>query len=144
PKPAGGSGRGTGGSGRGRPNGRPAPKRRRYEDDDDYDHDRRADDYDDEDYAPPRPRRAGGEGDGAAVAALVLGVLALFPGCCCGVLAAPVGISAVVTGIIGLKSYNNKGMAVTGLVLGALSLCLSGVMLVAGVGNAILDPNRFK
>src|SRR5215213_1683344 len=70
----------SGGGGRGRSTDRPAPKRRRRDDDDDFD------DYD------PRPyRRSRGEGDGAATASLVLGIIALFPGCCCGFLGAPIG-----------------------------------------------------
>jgi predicted Zn finger-like uncharacterized protein len=142
-----GADRSSGGSGRSRPADRPAPKKRRRDDDDDYEHDRRrrrADDDDDFDDYDPRPYRRAGEGDGAATASLVLGILAVFPGCCCGVLGAPIGLSAVVTGIIGLKSQNNKTMAIVGLVLGALSLCLAVVGFLAGMGNAMFNPNRMN
>lgn len=138
PRPGGSSGGGRSGSGR-----KPAPRGRRYEDDD-YEHDRR-DDYDDEDYSPPPPRRAGGEGDGLATASLILGILALFPGCCCGIVGAPLGLSAVITGVFGLKSQNNKGLAIAGLVLGALALVVTGFAFLFGMGNAMFGPNnRFR
>lgn len=146
-------GAGTGssaGSGRGRSTDRPAPKRRRRDDDDDDERDRRRrrrrdeDDDDDDDFDyDPRPYRRGGQGDGAATASLVLGILAVFPGCCCGFLGAPIGISAVVTGVIGLKSQNNKGQAVAGLVLGILSLCWAAFSILANVGNMMLN-NRMN
>ena len=123
------------GSGRGQAPRRPPPRRRRR---DDYD--------DDEDYGPPpeRQRRGSGEGDGVATTSMILGILAVFPGCCCGLVGAPLALAAVITGVVGLKSQNNKGMAVAGLVMGGLALCWTGLAFVIGFGNAAFDPNRFR
>ena len=121
-------------SGSGR--GKPARKPRRDDDDDDYESDRRRpyedDDYDD--YAPPY-RRSDGAGDGAATASLVLGIIALVL-VCCWPLSLPLGLAATITGGLGLKSRNNKGMAVAGLVLGILSLCAAGMFLLFFAANA--------
>lgn len=137
---------GAGSSGRSKSADKPARKKRRDDDDDDYDHDRRRrDDDDDEDYAPPPPRRrGGGPGDGAATASLVLGIISVIPGCCCGLISIPTGIAAIVTGFVGLKSQSNKGMAVGGIVLGFIGLGIFGVSIFAGLGNAVLNPQQFR
>lgn len=139
-------GAGTGsaaGSGRGRPERRPAPRSRRR--DDDYeDRRRRDDDYDDDDYGPPPPRRSGAApGDGVAIASLVLGIISIVV-CCCYPISLPLGLSAAICGGLGLKSENNRSMAVVGMTLGILTLCLVGGMFLIGVGNAALNPNRFN
>jgi predicted Zn finger-like uncharacterized protein len=125
-------------SGRSRPS--TPPKRRRRDDDDDYDHDRRRDDDDFDDYAPPPPRSSSGgsPGDGAAVASFVMGLFALL-GCCCWPVAIPLGLAAAVSGGFGLKSRNNKGLAVAGLILGILSLFLSGGFIIGNIA-----PNQFR
>ena len=130
-----------------KPTDKPARKKRRDDDDDEYEHDRkrRDDDDDDEDYAPPPPRRSGsGPGDGAATASLVLGIVSIIPGCCCGLISIPAGIAAVVTGFVGLKSQTNKGMAVGGIVLGFIGLGIFGVSIFAGFGNVLLNPRQFR
>ncbi len=106
-------------------------RRRRDDDDDDYDHD----------YAPRR-RRSGG-GNGVAVWSLVLGIigaLSLFGscipvlpvGCCCGLSSLGCSIAAIITGIIGMKNPEGKGMATTGMVLGILTLLAIVVLFVIG------------
>ena len=153
-KPAAGSGGGS------RPAGRPAPKkrrgdesdddygsgrrrRRRDEDDDDYEHDRRReDDYDDDDYGPP-PYRAAGEGDGPATASMVMGIVSLVI-VCCWPLSLPLAIAAIVTGVVGQKSQTNKGQATAGLVLGVITLCVFGALIVVGLGDALFNRNRFN
>lgn len=135
------------GGGRSKSEDRPAKKKRRDDDDDDYDHDRRRrdDDDDDDDYAPPPPRRSGGgSGDGLATASMVMGITSIVLVCCCWPVSIPVGLCAAITGAIGIKSQNNKGMAVAGLVMGIISLCLTGVVITAGLGNAIINPNQFR
>jgi predicted Zn finger-like uncharacterized protein len=136
------------GSSRSKSEDKPAKKKRRDDDDDDdYEHDRRRrdDDDDDEDYAPPPPRRRGsGPGDGAATASLVLGIISIIPGCCCGLISVPTGIAAVITGVVGLKSQANKGQAVGGLVLGCIGLGLLVVRLLAGFGFAAFNQQQFR
>ncbi len=138
---------GTGGS-RSKSEDKPAKKKRRdNDDDDDYEHDRRRrdDDDDNDDYAPPPPRRrGGGPGDGAATASLVLGIISIIPGCCCGLISVPAGIAAIVTGFVGLKSQTSKGMAVGGIVMGFIGLGWFGISLLAGFGNAVLNQQQFR
>lgn len=129
-RPSGGSSGGGGGGGRTGsrpPSRRPAPRRRRRDDDDDdYEHDRRRDDdFDDYD---PRPYRSGGEGDGAAVASLVLGIISLIFFCCWPI-SGPLGLIATICGAIGMKSRDNKGLAVAGLTLGILGMVMAGLTL---------------
>lgn len=128
---------------------KPKPKSRRRDDDDDDDdrprrkRRRRRDDDDDDDYydAPP-PRRAGGS-NGLAVTSLILGILAIFPGCCC-YLWVPLSLGSIVTGSIGMKNENGKGMAIAGVVLGVIALLLYGSLAVIGFGLNMNDPNRFR
>jgi hypothetical protein len=74
----------------------------------------------------------------------VLGIVSIIPGCCCGLVSVPTGIAAVVTGFIGLKSPNNKGMAVAGIVLGFIGLGITLLGFLVGFGNAVLNPQRFR
>lgn len=98
------------------------PKRRRRDEDDD----------DDDDYEP-RPRRQSGGGNGLAITSLVLGILAFFPGCCC-YMWIPLSLGAIITGSIGMKNPNGKGMAIAGVVLGCCALALYAVLVVIGIG----------
>lgn len=77
---------------------------------------------------------------GKATAAMVVGIVS----CCIGFvpfigafLALPAGIVALVLGILGLKEVNRdptmfkgKGMAITGIVLGAIMVVLGAIMLI--------------
>lgn len=125
------------------PKPKPKPKRRRDTDDDDeYDHDRRPRDDDFDDYDDYRPSRASDSSgaDGLAVASLVLGILAL-PFVCCWPLGLPLAALAVVMGAVGLRSRDNHGLAVAGLVLGIVSACIVGFILTLGIGGGrLLGP----
>ena len=74
------------------------------------------------------------KGKGFAIAALVLGICA-FVFCWIPVLNWILGILAVVFGIIALVKKAKKGMAITGLVLGAVGLL---VAIISFFGLAIL------
>lgn len=74
---------------------------------------------------PPRGRR------GLAVAALVLGIVAILTLPLCG-LGTLVAIAGIIVGVIALSRQGGRGMAVTGIVLSAISL------IVAIVGAALL------
>jgi predicted Zn finger-like uncharacterized protein len=117
---------------------------RRDDEDDDYEHDRRrrGDDDDDDDYYSP-PARRGGGGNGLALTSLILGILAVFPGCCCGLLGLPLSLGAIVTGSIALKNPEGKPMAIIGIVLG---VCMIGLTVVAVVFNVGMGMNngRFR
>lgn len=112
-------------------------RRRRRRDDDD------GDDYD---YSPPGT--GGGGGTGLATTSMILGILSVlslpFSLCCCfGFLSFPLSLGAIVTGAIALKQPAGKGMAITGLILGFLTIAISILFLVVGFGGNAANFNRF-
>ena len=83
------------------------------------------------------PRRKRGEGG------TVLGILSLITGllgmmCCC---AGPVGLAlsgiAVMTGLLGLRGRDGRGLSIAGLVLGVVALALRGVGSALGWGGGM-------
>jgi predicted Zn finger-like uncharacterized protein len=122
-----------------RPKRRPKRRRRRDDEDDDYERDRRDEDEDDDYYSPPA--RRGGGGSGLAITSLILGITAFFPGCCC-YMWIPLSLGAIVTGSIGMKTQQGKGMAIAGVILGVCALALYGVLTVIGLGMNM--NNRFR
>ena len=74
---------------------------------------------------PPPPPTTGG----APLVALVLGVLSL-PATFCVPVGPVLSIGAIVSGILGLRSPVNRGMAATGIALGGLALILQIVFLL--------------
>lgn len=84
--------------------------------------------------APPDP------GAGQAVTSLVLGIISIvftfIP--CFGFVAIVTGIIGLVMGIIGRKSATRHGMAVTGIVLSAISLGLAVLFTALYIGLNIL------
>ncbi len=130
------------------------PARRRRDDDDDDD------DYD-HDYRPSR-RQSGGS-NGLAITSLILGILSILcllgsclggavpiAGCCCGLGSLGGSLGAIITGAIGMKNPQGKGMATGGLVLGVLTLLAIIVLFVIGFvigfGGAMNGggPNQFR
>ena len=73
---------------------------------------------------------------------MILGILAIFPGCCCGLLGVPLSIAAIVTGSIGMKNPEGKGMAIAGIVLGVVGLAFIVLAIILNVG--MNGANRFK
>ena len=84
--------------------------------------------------APPEP------GSGQAVTSLVLGIISIvftfIP--CFGFVAIVTGIIGLIMGILGRKSVSRHGMAVTGIVLSAISLGLVVLFTVLYVGLNVL------
>ncbi|WP_431951824.1 hypothetical protein [Actinacidiphila sp. bgisy167] len=95
-------------------------------------------------WAPPPPAR-NGVGVTAMVLAIVGAVLAVS--CFGAFLGLPLGIAAVVCGIVGLRftrrgEATNRAQAMTGLILGAVSIVLSAAMIalaVNGINNGWFD-----
>ena len=98
----------------------------------------------------PEPGRQ--QTNGVALAAMILGILALLglvfilPGFI-------LGLIALILGIMGLRRANaiagpgaRKGMAITGIVTGAISLILSALMLIFGfsVAKQLVDDGVFE
>jgi hypothetical protein len=113
------------------------PSRRRPEDDEDDRPSRRRprdEDEDEDDYRPRRRRRrpATQAGTGMATTSLVLGILSLPLGFCCGLFSLPVSILGLVFGGLGLKT-EGRSMAITGMVLSGLGLAMAIIMVVVGV-----------
>lgn len=81
--------------------------------------------------APAPQKRAGG----LAVSALVVGIAAFVFGWA-PVFGAIVGIVAIVLGVLALRKQQSKGMAITGLVLGAVA-ALTSISFAAGIGAAV-------
>jgi uncharacterized membrane protein len=84
-------------------------------------------------------RRPSEGGNATATWALVLGILSL-PCACCGLLSLPVSIGAIVTGSIGMKKEEGRGLAVTGLVLGIIGLILAIISVIVGLGMQANNP----
>ena len=100
-------------------------------------------------YAPEPGRQ---QNNGIALAAMILGILALLglvfilPGFI-------LGLIALILGIMGVRRANaiagpgaRKGMAITGIVTGAISLILSALMLIFGfsVAKQLVDDGVFE
>jgi predicted Zn finger-like uncharacterized protein len=128
---------------RSKPADPPQRKKRQRDDDDDYERDRRRDDYEDDDYyyAPPESRKNGG--NGVAIASLILGIISIFPGCCCGIFGLPLSIGAIVTGVIGMNSPGGRGMSVAGLTLGIISIGFAVLALILRIGLMANNPGQF-
>jgi hypothetical protein len=79
-------------------------------------------------------------GAGQAVTSLVLGIISIvftfIP--CFGFIAIVTGIIGLIMGILGRKSVTRHGMAVTGIVLSAISLGLSVLFTILYIGLNIL------
>lgn len=76
------------------------------------------------------------------IVSLVLGILSIVLICCYGGL--PFGIAALITGYLGMNNtnkdpmqYGGRGMAVTGLILGAISLLGSIVFILLAIAGSL-------
>jgi hypothetical protein len=101
---------------------------------------RRRDDEDD--YYPP-PRARGGDNT-LGLVSLICGILAIFPGCCCGVFAIPLSLGAIGTGAVALQQRNGKELAMAGLVCGIVSLGLIALRFFVPLGFLMFNPNAFR
>jgi hypothetical protein len=82
---------------------------------------------------------------GLAIGALVTGILAI-PGACCCYSSVPLGIAAIVMGVIAMnkakaspQTHGGKGMAIGGLVCGIVALAFTVLALVLHMGTAMMD-----
>lgn len=82
-------------------------------------------------YHPPSTVPPRMEDTGMSVAALVLGLFGLIAWCC-PVIGFPVGLLALIFGIIG-AGRGGRGMAAAGIVLGVIVLVLSGINAFLGI-----------
>ncbi len=67
-----------------------------------------------------------------AIVSLVLGIVSILAGCCC----APVPIAAIITGVIAkVKKKPGSGMALAGIITGAVGLVVAIVMVIVGIAS---------
>lgn len=92
----------------------------------------------DDDGGDDRTRRREPESQTVGTVALVTGIISLPMGCCCGVLSIPLSLTAIVTGILSLKTAG-RGMGLAGLIVGSLSLIFSLGMMVLGFGAQVMN-----
>lgn len=93
---------------------------------------------------PYYPEPSSADGAGAATASLVLGILGLICSIIpiIGLISWLLAPTALITGVIGLKSQSARGLAIGGLVTGGLALlvCLLWLLLfgaaIASIGSA--------
>jgi hypothetical protein len=82
---------------------------------------------------------------GLAVASMVCGILAIVPGCCCGLFGIPLSIAALVMGLISIGQINGsagqlggKGMAIAGTVCGGVGITLNIVGVIFNVTSEVM------
>jgi hypothetical protein len=104
-------------------------------------------------YPPPPPGAPGGYGQpasnsGLAITSLALGIVGVILTCLCGV-GVVLGIGAVITGWLAIKQIGasegrktGRGMAVAGIVTGALSILLLIVAVIL-VASGAIDSNFY-
>lgn len=87
---------------------------------------------------------------GLAIASMICGILALFPGCCCGLFGLPLSIAAVVMGLLAMSQINQsggqlggKGMAIAGVVCGGVAIAVNVLGVVFNVTNQLMSSRSF-
>jgi hypothetical protein len=83
--------------------------------------------------------------NGLAIGALVTGILAI-PGACCCYSSVPLGIAAIVMGVIAMNkakqsplTHGGRGMAIAGLSCGIVGLLVTILAIALGVGMRMMD-----
>ncbi len=79
------------------------------------------------------------ESQGMAIASLVLGICSLVMFWCI-LLGAPLAILAIIFGGMGMNNKAGHGMAVAGLVMGAIELGLTALMMILGSMSMTWGP----
>ena len=103
-------------------------------------------------YGAPMPGAPGGgqRTSGKAIASLVTGILSL-PGICCWPLGLVLGIVGIVLGVLGRKEIEGSmgqqkgaGLALAGMICGAISIVLIVVVLILAATGAIDTSYNFN
>ena len=100
-------------------------------------------------YTPPQiimpgPGYEPARTNGLAIASLVTGILAIVPGCCCGLFGIPLSIIALVMGIVSISQINasqgrlvGKGLAIAGVSCGGAAIALDILGMVFNVAEQV-------
>jgi len=88
------------------------------------------------------PAPAGGGSNGLAITSMILGIVSVLT-CLYFFLAMPLGAAAIVTGVLGRKSADVKGgngLALTGIITGAIGFVLGLILVILGfVGEGLTN-----
>ncbi len=83
--------------------------------------------------------------NGLAIGALVVGILAI-PGACCCYSSIPLGIAAIIMGVIAMnkakvspETHGGRGMAIGGLVCGIVGLGFTILAIILGMGMSVME-----
>lgn len=83
------------------------------------------------------PQNMDGGANGMAIASMVLGIIAVLLSCCSGTrwLTVIVAVVGIVFGILALqkKEFNNRGMAIAGIVCSIVALVMGLILILLGV-----------
>jgi hypothetical protein len=88
----------------------------------------------------------GGEpSTGLALGAMITGILAI-PGACCCYSSVPLGVAAIVMGVIAMNkaktspmAHGGRGMALAGLICGVVGLAFTLIVLFMGFGMQLME-----
>lgn len=82
---------------------------------------------------------------GLAIASMICGILAIIPGCCCGLFGIPLSIAALVMGIVSISQINasqgqvgGKGMAIAGTICGGVAIAGNIMGMMFNVGSEVM------
>jgi hypothetical protein len=92
----------------------------------------------------------GNPSSGLAIGSMVVGILAL-PGSCCCYSSVPLGIAAIIMGVIAMNkakadpmSYGGRGMALAGIICGAIGFLLAILWLILGTGMQLANELQHR
>lgn len=82
--------------------------------------------------------------NGLSLASMIVGIVSVLIGCCCGLFGIPVGLVAAVLGFVGLKQVaergqSGRGMAIAGIATGAAGIILGIIMFALGQSSFVQD-----
>lgn len=96
-------------------------------------------------YGGPMGPMMGEPQTGLAIGALVVGILAI-PGACCCYSSIPLGIAAIIMGVIAMNkakmspmTHGGRGMAIGGLACGIVALVMTVIVIIMGVGMQLMN-----
>ena len=91
------------------------------------------------------PMMGGEPSNGLAIGALVVGILSI-PGACCCYSSVPLGIAAIVMGIMAMNkakespyTHGGRGMAIGGLACGIAGLAMTILAIILGMGMSMMQ-----
>ncbi len=93
----------------------------------------------------PSMRGVSAKTNGLAIASMVLGIVSVVLSCCCGIVAIICGVLGIIMGIIGRNKIKasgglekGNGMAMAGIILGAIGASISVVGLIL-IRSGVID-----